>query len=62
MGVGNANLRSLLQALVWDIGIWDLEFIWDLVLGIWDFNLTVCSPANTITNTNTYIDFMADFL
>jgi hypothetical protein len=24
---------------VWVIGIWNLEFIWNLVLGIWDFIL-----------------------
>jgi hypothetical protein len=25
------------KADVWHLGIWDFEFVWDLVLGIWDF-------------------------
>jgi hypothetical protein len=28
------------RAIVWVIGIWDLEFVWDLVLGAWNFSLT----------------------
>ena len=34
-----------LSAFVWVIGIWDLEFVWDLVLGAWNFSLTSAQPS-----------------
>jgi hypothetical protein len=30
------------EADVWHIVIWDFEFVWDLVLGIWDFKHAAC--------------------
>jgi len=36
MELGTAR-RAATFFFVWVIGIWNLEFIWNLVLGIWDF-------------------------
>jgi hypothetical protein len=33
------------RAVVWVIGIWNLELIWDLVLGAWNFNLMRAEPS-----------------
>jgi hypothetical protein len=33
------------MAVVWVIGIWNLEFVWDLVLGAWNFSFTRTQPA-----------------
>jgi hypothetical protein len=32
--------KKLGRAVVLDIGIWNLEFVWSLVLGIWNFSFT----------------------
>jgi hypothetical protein len=34
-----------LSALVWVIGIWNLEFVWNLVLDAWYFNLASIRPC-----------------
>jgi hypothetical protein len=34
-----------LSALVWVIGIWNLEFVWDLVLGAWIFSQPSAQPS-----------------
>jgi hypothetical protein len=36
---GALKVRSRITIFVWVIGIWNLEFIWNLVLGAWNFNL-----------------------
>jgi len=30
--------KSAGSVFVWDIGIWKLEFIWNLVFGAWNFS------------------------
>ena len=33
---------------VWVIGIWNLEFVWDLVLGAWNFSFTSIRPRKKL--------------
>jgi hypothetical protein len=37
-------IRETPEADVWHTGNWDLEFVWDLVLGVWDFKLAPQEP------------------
>jgi hypothetical protein len=51
--VGNADLRSLQKKIqivfVLDIGIWNLEFIWNLGFEIWGFSfLAINRPPYTL--------------
>jgi hypothetical protein len=45
-GLHEPECRNMAEADVWHLGIWDFEFVWDLVLGIWDLKhaCTVRSP------------------
>jgi hypothetical protein len=47
-----------LSAFVWVIGIWNLEFVWYLVLGAWNFSLTRAQlPLKTrITQSQNFLE------